>query len=160
MGKKKKPTEQGHLETRRDMLQKIGLALAASTVASGPLEAHAQVAKDRPGRPIQLKGPVKLPASIQSAVKGDEGDLKIFFTTKKGGAASVLVLKASDQEAVRLARSQLRAGPATARVVDGVIQVNLGRAAEGRCNLSDVFSAVAIDFGDPPPMEIGPITRG
>ena len=160
MGKKKKPTEPGQGESRRDMLQKIGLALAASTVAAVPLKANAQLVTKGQNRPVQLRGPIKLPASIQTAVSGDSGELKVFFAKQRKGGASILVLKAGDQEGLRLARTQLRAAPATASVVGGVIQVNLGKAAEGRCNLTDVFSAASIDFGDPPLMEIGPITRG
>jgi len=132
-------------------------------VASSSFKANAQVTRQpqgRLGRPVQLRGPVKLPASITTAVSGDQGDLKIFFAAQKGRTASVLVIKASDADAVKMARDQLRATPASARVVNGVIQVNLGAAAEGRCNVSGIFSAAAIDFGDPPPVDVGPITRG
>lgn len=167
MGKKKKTetNEQDNLESRRQMLQKIGFALAATTIATNPVEALAQrrgidALAQRKGEAVPLRGGAKVPSSVQTAVSGDAGELKIFFASNKAGAASILVIRADDKEAVRTAQSQLRAAPATATIQNGVIQVNLSAAAAGRCNLSSKAAAAAIDFGDPPPVATGPITRG
>jgi hypothetical protein len=155
MSRNKEPTEESRTESRRNMLRKIGVALAATTVAASSGEARAQK-MSRIARPISQN--LKLPSSIKTAVSGDEGELKIFVATNKSGAASILVLKASDYDGVKLAQAQLHAEPASARVVNGVVQVNLGKAAEGRCNISSA-AAAAIDFGNPPPVDTGPFTR-
>jgi hypothetical protein len=126
-------TEAQDRESRRDMLLKIGAALA---VASVPIDGMAQT----PARQAQSKV-VRIPANITRpfSPKAEKQTFSVFFSHPGGTDASVLVIPASDQRSVREATNLLRGEPpATATIVGGVIHVNLGRAAAGRCTMRDV----------------------
>lgn len=146
---------QDNRESRREMLLKIGAALA---VASVPLESNAQV-NPKVG---QLRtNVVRMPDNIRTviAANAERQQFQVFFAHPKGEpTASVLVVKASDQNSSREAAALLKAGAATATVVGGIVHVNLGNAAAGRCFGS--AAAGAIDFrGGGPVEKLGSLVR-
>lgn len=149
---------QDNRESRREMLLKIGAALA---VASVPLESNAQV-KPKVGQQPQLRtNVVRIPDNIRSviAANAERQQFQVFFAHPKGEpTASVLVVKASDQNSSREAAALLKAGAATATVVGGIVHINLGNAAAGRCFGS--AAAGAIDFrGGGPVEKLGSLVR-
>ena len=135
------PVEESN-ETRRQMLRKIGMVLAGTAVASIPLEVLGQVKRPTDGQALQLEG-------VKTAFEpGQSGEYNVFVAIAKTGAASAVVVRSSDQETAKRLRAQLGAAPATATLSGGMIQINLGRAAAGRCSGNSKGSAVGT-FGGP-----------
>jgi hypothetical protein len=121
-------------ESRREALKKIGVALAATAVGAVALPAEAQ--------PVPKKfKEIKLPATVTTAVK-QGGDFDV-FVAHSGSDASVLVVASSDTQGSAELAKTLRASPAKATVVNGVIHVGLGTAGASR---SSVRRQGVIDF--------------
>lgn len=129
------------MSNRREALKKIGMALMAAT-AAGTLPAAAQDKKTAvAARIAAMPGQFKIPADVQSAVKGS-GDFDV-FVARKGTDASAFVVHSSDAaKSSELAKS-LNASPAKASIVNGVIHVGLGAAGAAR---GSVASQGAINF--------------
>jgi len=129
-------------ETRRQMLRKIGMVLAGTAAASLPLEVLGQVKRPTGGQALQLEG-------VKTAFEPNQsGEYRVFVAIAKTGGASAVVVRSNDQETVKLLQAQLGAPPCTATLSGGMIQVNLGRAAAGRCSGNSKGNAVGT-FGGP-----------
>jgi hypothetical protein len=130
------------MSNRREALKKIGMALAAVT-AAGSLPVLAQD-KTKPAVAARIAvapGQFKIPENIQAAVKGT-GDFDV-FVARKGSDASAFVVHSSDAaKSSELAKS-LKAAPAKASIVNGVIHVGLGSAGAAR---GSVANQGVIDF--------------
>ena len=145
------PPAEEKVETRRDMLRKIGLALAATSVAGVATETLGQdqrVGKIDVGR---LQGAVRLSPDVKTAfTKEVQGDYNVFVAIRRDGKASAVVIPETDPRAAQLVKTQLGAPPARATIVGGVIHVDLGIAAAGRCSGNGKGAAVAtFNPGDP-----------
>ena len=139
-------------ESRRDVLKKIGLALAASSLAALPqTEAEAQTQS-------QLRDPRQRSLVLDSAVKplvaSQEGkEFSVFFDKGNSGIGSVVVLPGADKPGTDKTGLLLGSKPARGKVVGGIIQVDLGLAASGRCSGNGKAGAASFDpiggGGDP-----------
>lgn len=143
--KDKEALVEENVETRRQMLRKIGLVLAGTAAASIPVEVLGQVmpGQGRSGAGLQATRSVQL-NNVKTAFSPTQtGEYNVFVAIAKNGAASAVVVPKNDRETTRLVRGQLGAAPATATLVGGMIQVNLGQAAAGRCSGNSNGAAVA-----------------
>ncbi|WP_395090953.1 hypothetical protein [Armatimonas sp.] len=141
--------------SRRDVLKKIGMALAASSLAALPQEeAAAQTPQDlklKPGS-LQLRA-VHLDASVKPLVASQEGKEFSIFFAKGRGPGSVVVIAGDDKEGTDKTAKTLGVKPGRGKVVGGIIQVDLGLAAEGRCSGNGKGAVASFDpiggGGDP-----------
>ncbi len=129
---------------RRDLLKKICAALAAASAApllmaqtkpgatGNPMSAVTMA--PTPGSHVKLDPSIRLP--LPSA-----GEYDVFYARPPGASeASLVVLRRSDAQAVqRVAKQVSGPPPFTARLVNGVVHIDLGARAAGRCILRDVF---------------------
>ena len=130
------------MSNRREALKKIGMALMAAT-AAGTLPAAAQDRK-KPAiatRMAAMPGQFKLPANAQSIVRGS-GEFDV-FVARRGADASAFVVHSSDIARSSELAKTLKAAPAKATIVNGVIHVGLGSAGAAR---GSVASQGVINF--------------
>lgn len=141
------PPAEEKVETRREMLRKIGIALAATSVASVAAEALGQDQRTAAGKiatDMRMQGAVRLSPDVKTAfTKELRGDYNVFVAIRPDGKASAVVVPENDPKAIQLVRNQLGAPPARATIVGGVIHVDLGVAAAGRCSGNGKGAAVA-----------------
>ena len=147
-------------ETRREMLKKIGLALAAVPVAAALAQGEAAQAQPRfqpNGKALALDPKIN---TLVSDVEGKEFSL-FFAKAPKSGVASVVVVPDSDRASTSTAIKNLGGKPARGKVVGGVIQIDLGLAAEGRCsgNSGSLAAASFNPVGGGDPFKGAPIMR-
>jgi hypothetical protein len=145
-------------QNRRELLKTVGAALIAGSIpAVGAEEIEAQ---ERPKKPRVFTVPAATKTALQKISPDPEGkEISVFFAHPRGSKiASVVPLLASDSEAVAALSKELHGSPARATISGGIIHVNLGQAAEGRCTLSGL-GGVAAFKPDPGPVEKGTIYR-
>ena len=129
------------MSNRREALKKIGMALMAAT-AAGTLPAAAQDRKPAIAtRMAAMPGQFKLPANAQSIVRGS-GEFDV-FVARRGADASAFVVHSSDIARSSELAKTLKAAPAKATIVNGVIHVGLGSAGAAR---GSVASQGVINF--------------
>lgn len=152
-------------ESRRDVLKKIGLALAASSLAALPqTEAEAQAGTPPTTPTTQVKPPLDplalrqrtlvLDSAVKPLVASQEGkEFSVFFAKGNSGIGSVVVLPGADKPGTDKTGLLLGSKPARGKVVGGIIQVDLGLAAAGRCSGNGKAGAASFDpigpGGDP-----------
>jgi hypothetical protein len=141
-------------QNRRELLKSVGAALLAGSV----LDVSAQEGKAVP-KVFTIPGTVK--TALQDITPSPEGkEFDVFFAHPRGAkAASIVSVATTDREAVNILSRELKGSPARAVVSGGIIHVNLGVAAEGRCTLSGAAGVASFRPG-PGPVEKGIIVRG
>lgn len=135
-------------DNRREVLKKIGLALAAVTAAGTlglPVEAQER-------KTVRTPSQFKIPEGVRSAVTQGTFDV---FVVRKGADASALVVPSSDASSIAALRSSTKAAPAKAQVINGVLHIGLGAAA----SRSSVLNQGAINFEGARVPEAGLFTR-
>lgn len=137
-----------NVETRRQMLRKIGLVLAGTAAASIPVEVLGQVTGQTIKRPTGVGQALQLEGVKTAFEPNQSGEYRVFVAIAKTGGASAVVVRSNDQETAKRLQAQLGVSPCTATLSGGMIQVNLGKAAAGRCSGNGHGSAVGT-FGGP-----------
>ncbi len=130
-----KSQSKSKLTNRRELLQKVGIAIAAS---SATLYAQQErVMMPRNMRNLRLNA-IRLSPQVRAATRVQSGEYKVFIAKPKGqDAASVFIAHAGDQRTVSMVQKEVGAAPILATVHNGVIKVNLsGSAAAGSKSFS------------------------
>ncbi len=141
-------------ETRGEVLRKLGTALTAAAAAGIPAVAEAAETTM-----MRSTAPVRISPQANLALKSINGTFNVFFAHPRGSdAGSVVVVRAGDEKSSSVLSRSLKATPAVATVANGIVTVNLGKAAEGRCFGSAIAGAVAFG-GGPSPIEVGPLSH-
>lgn len=149
----KKPEETSSVD-RRELLRTLGAALATAS-AGGALLAETTA---MPEAMAARKYVRTIPRDVK--LSPVDGVYKVFYSrTKSSHTASVLVVPTSSPNDVTRIAKDTGGSPALARVVGGVVHVDLGIAAEGRCTYSGAIAAARFNPGGDPERIIGPITR-
>jgi len=139
------PVEESN-ETRRQMLRKIGMVLAGTAAASIPLEVLGQGRRTTEGQALKLE-------NVKTAFEPSQsGEYRVFVAIARTGGASAIVVRSGDQETAKRLQAQLGAPPCSATLSGGMIQINLGKVAAGRCSGNGHGSAVGT-FGPGGPVE-------
>jgi hypothetical protein len=152
MENKNEEQSESGLETRRAMLRKIGASLAAISVG-------ALVSNEASGQKLNQIKNIRIAPDVKTVLPTETKELNVFVAIQKGRGASAIVVDSSDTETVRKLKTQLKVNPANAVVNGGIIQLDLGVAAEGRCSGNSVGAAVAFNPRGPIEMNVKPIVR-
>jgi hypothetical protein len=116
--------------SRKELLKKIGVALTAASI--GSLSSLAGAA----GK----SGPVKLGGTLTTALSAHEGNEYCAFIAT-GRTSSIACFKSTDTKSISTAITQLGVDPARTKIVGGILQVNLGAAADGVSNGSSKLNS-------------------
>jgi hypothetical protein len=145
---KEKENEQNETngETRREMLRRIGTALAVVSVGALVGDVSAQRTT------TTMSKPLRIPTDIKTAVK-DEKEYNVFVAVQKGVGSSAIVIDSSDTAAINRLRKDLKVNPARATVSGGIVHIDLGAAAEGRCFMNSA-AATVLNFNPGPMRDI------
>lgn len=130
-----KSQSKSKLTNRRELLQKVGVAIAAS---SATLYAQQErVMMPRNIRNLKLTA-IRLSPQVRAATRAQSGEYKVFIAKPKGQeAASVFIAHAGDRRTVSMVEKEVGAAPILATVHNGVVKVNLaGSAAAGSKSFS------------------------
>ncbi|MEJ2010483.1 MAG: hypothetical protein P8Z30_20410 [Acidobacteriota bacterium] len=129
------PQPKEKLTNRRELLQKVGLAIAASSTALYAQERRAMMPRNMAHLNLTT---IRLSPRLRSATRSLSGEYKVFIAKPKGQeAASVFIANAGDSRTVSAVQKEVGASPVVATVHNGVIHVNLaGSAAAGSKSFS------------------------
>jgi len=130
-----KPQSKEKLTNRRELLQKVGLAIAASSTTLYAQQQRVMMPRNMTNLRFNA---IRLSPQLRAATRSQSGEYKVFIAKPKGQeAASVFIANAGDSRTVSAVQKEIGAAPVVATVHNGVIRVNLaGSAAAGSKSFS------------------------
>lgn len=137
------PQPKEKLTNRRELLQKVGLAIAASSTTLYAQQRHVMMPRNMSN--LRLNA-IRLSPRLRAATRSQSGEYKVFIAKPKGQeAASVFIANANDRGTVNAVEREVGASPVMATVHNGVIHVNLaGSAAAGSKSFSSSRSMINV----------------